>query len=271
MADRFRFRRNASIGAAAAEEDDRFLAECFVDTGDLATLMDCADPRRVILGRTGIGKSALLSRVAAHKNAILISPESLSFNYLANSLILQFFAEAGVKLDLFFTLLWRHVFTVELLKTRYGITNEATKLTFLDRIRENVARNRKKERAIKYLLQWGDKFWEPTEYRIKEITGRIEKDLEAKAGLKEPMLELGASGAAKLTREEKSEIVQRGQAVINEIQIRELTDVVEFLNEDIFDDPQRHYYVVIDKLDENWIDDRFRYLLIRSLIETVRH
>jgi hypothetical protein len=29
-------------------------------------------------------------------------------------------------------------------------------------------------------------------------------------------------------------------------------------------------YVCVDRLDENWVDDQFRYLLIRSLIETIR-
>jgi hypothetical protein len=42
--DKFAFRKHASIGAAAAEEDSKFLAECFVDNGDLEPLTDCGDP-----------------------------------------------------------------------------------------------------------------------------------------------------------------------------------------------------------------------------------
>jgi len=63
-------------------------------------------------------------------DAIVISPETLSFNYLANSTILQFFLEAGVKLDLFFKLLWRHVFTVELLRNRYNLKTQRENLKF---------------------------------------------------------------------------------------------------------------------------------------------
>jgi len=107
--DKFTFRKHASIGAAAAEEDTKFLTECFIDNGDLEPLIDCSDRRRIILGRTGAGKSALLKRLVSKTNAIVINPETLSFNYLTNSTILQFFLEAGVKLDLFFKLLWRHV------------------------------------------------------------------------------------------------------------------------------------------------------------------
>jgi len=56
----FIFKKLDSVGAAAAEEDKRFLKACFVDTGDLDVLRDCADPRRIVLGRTGSGKTALL-------------------------------------------------------------------------------------------------------------------------------------------------------------------------------------------------------------------
>src|ERR1017187_8673455 len=34
--------------------------------------------------------------------------------------------------------------------------------------------------------------------------------------------------------------------------------------------PRQFGYVPVDRLDENWVDDQFRYLLIRSLIETTR-
>lgn len=268
--DKFTFRKHASIGAAAAEEDSKFLAECFVDNGDLEPLADCSDRRRIILGRTGAGKSALLQRLSETDRAIAINPETLSFNYLTNSTILQFFSEAGVKLDLFFKLLWRHVFTVELLKARYNLNTQAETKNFRERIKSMLARDRHKERAIEYLSKWGDQFWEDTEYRIKEITQRVEEDLKASISGRIPIAELHAGAATKLNQEEKLEIVQRGKAVINAIQMRELTDVLQFLNEDVFADENQQLYICIDRLDENWVDESFRYLLIRSLIETIR-
>jgi hypothetical protein len=136
--DRFVFRKHASIGAAAAEEDSQFLSNCFVDTGDLEPLLDCSDRRRIILGRTGAGKSALINRLVEESSAIVINPESLAFNYLTNSTILQFFLQAGVKLDLFFKLLWRHVFTIELLKSRYDLRSTSDTQSFLDRIKRRL-------------------------------------------------------------------------------------------------------------------------------------
>jgi hypothetical protein len=127
-----------------------------------------------------------------------------------------------------------------------------------------------KDRAIKYLLQWGDQFWEETEYRIREITHRIEENLKASLTSKIQAADLGVGAASKLTDEERAEVVQRGKSVIDSIQMRELTDVLTYLKEEVFSDAEQNYYICIDRLDENWVDDSFRYLLIRSLIETIR-
>jgi hypothetical protein len=268
--DKFTFRKHASIGAAAAEEDGKFLAECFVDNGDFEPLIDCADRRRIVLGRTGAGKSAMLSRLIRTTKSVVINPETLSFNYLTNSTVLQFFLEAGVKLDLFFKLLWRHVLTVELIKARYSLKTRSETESLLEKMKGWFLKDQHKEQALNYLLKWEHEFWEDTEYRIKEITNRVEKDLEASIAGKIPAAELKAGRASKLSQEEKLEVVQRGKSVINSIQMRELTDVLHFLDEDVFNDEKQPYYVCIDKLDENWVDETFRYLLIRSLIETIR-
>jgi hypothetical protein len=268
--DKFAFRKHASIGAAAAEEDAKFLVDCFVDNGDLDPLVDCSDRRRIVLGRTGAGKSALIGRLAEERASILINPETLSFNYLTNSTILQFFLDAGVKLDLFFKLLWRHVFAVELLRHRFELKTRSDTVSFLERLKSHLVHDSHKERAIRYLTQWGERFWEDTEYRIKEVTSKFENDVTGSAGFKVPIAEIGAGAASKLTEEQRMEVVQRGKAVISQIQMRELTDVLRYLNEDVFTDDEEQVYICIDRLDENWVDESFRYLLIRSLIETIR-
>lgn len=268
---KFTFRKHASVGAAAAEDDERFLSDCFIDNGDLSPLLDCADRRRIILGRTGVGKSALIKQLADTKeNVILVNPETLSFNYLTNSTILQFFLEIGVNLDLFFKLLWRHVFTVELLKARYDLRTQNATRSFFDRFKNMISKDHHKERAIQYLAKWGEHFWEETEYRIKEITQHVESELTASLAGKLPPADIKLGASTKLSEDERREIIQRGRTVINNIQMKELTDVLQYLNEDVFNDDKYDFYLCIDKLDENWVDEKFRYLLIRSLIETIR-
>jgi hypothetical protein len=266
--DKFRFRRLDSIGAAAAEEDP-FLEKCFIDTGDLDVLRNCRDARRVVLGRTGSGKSALLLHLCETEGrAIEVKPESLALAYISNSTVLQFFSELGVKLDIFFRLLWRHVFTVEILKCHFHIETEADKQSFLEKLFSRF-KDKKRQQAVEYLRQWGQSFWEETEYRIKEVTTTLEDNLQAAARVGIPNLTLSADSARKLTEEQKHDVIHRAQRVVNSVQIRQLSDILELIN-DVLDDPQQRYYLVIDRLDENWIEDALRYRLIRALIETAK-
>lgn len=266
------FRRHATIGAADAEDDQKYLAQCFVDTGDLAILRDCTDPRRIVTGRTGVGKSALLRQlVSEEEHVIELPPETLSLNYISNSDVLNFFENAGVKLDVFYQLLWRHVFAVELLQHKYQIRDEQSKRGFLERLRDTFSRDKNKEKGMEYLQHWGEKFWQETEYRIKEFTTKLESDLKAEIGANLHGMSINAGGAEKLTEEQKREVIHKGQRVVNKIQIKDLGEVIRLLAEDVFVDPQERYYIVIDRLDENWAEERIRCKLVRALIETIRH
>lgn len=267
----FRFCRNDSVGTADAESDDRFLSDCFIETGDLDVLRDCSDPKRIIVGRTGSGKSALIRMLCEREEHVIeIPPQNLSLGYIANSDIINFFEVAGVNLDLFYQLLWRHVLTVELLKYRYKINSESQKQSFLSNLLSNIKRDRSKEQAIAYLREWGERFWDETEYRVKELTTKVESDLRASMGMDFQGLKLDGAAGRKLTEEQKHEIVQRGTKVVNQIQIKALADVIRLLSDDVFNDPQDRYFLTIDDLDTVWVGEGLRYKLIRALIEAIR-
>ena len=267
--DKFRFRRLDNIGAAAAEEDINFLRDCFLDTGSIETLLDCRDPRSVVIGRTGSGKTALLSRLSeVEERVIEIRPESLALSYISNSTILNFFDRLGVKLDIFFRLLWRHVFTVELIKHHFKIRKDFDKRSLFEKISSHFVDNKGKE-ALQYLETWGKEFWEETEYRIKEVTTKLEKDLRGAIETEFPGANFTVSASNKLSSAEKAAIIHRAQHVVNTVQIRQLSDIIDVVDK-VLDDPQKRYFLVIDSLDEDWIEDRLRYRLIRALIETVK-
>lgn len=267
----FRFRRNDNVGSAQAELDDKFLETCFVETGDLAELRNTESPKRIIVGRTGAGKSALIRKLAAiEEHVIDVPPENLSLGYIANSDVLQFFETAGVNLDLFYQLLWRHVLTVELIKHRYDLRSETQTRSFLDNLSNIFGRDRAKTQAVQYLKDWGEKFWNETEYRVKEITSKVESELKASLGGGVPGIKLDAAAGQKLTEEQKREVIHRGNQVVNQIQIKALSDLMRVLAEDVFNDPLQRFFITIDSLDEHWVDERFRYKLIRALIETAK-
>ena len=176
---KFIFKSNQTIGAAAAELDEYYLSQCFIDTGDLPIICDCEDPRRLLVGRTGAGKSAIIMKLPdCVENLIIIRPESLALTYISNSNVIKFFIEAGVKMDIFYRLLWRHVFVVEILKSRFKIESEDSKKSFIDSLWRLVPKNKKHELALEYLRDWGESFWKETEYRIQEVTTKLEDELK---------------------------------------------------------------------------------------------
>jgi hypothetical protein len=242
-----------------------------MDVGDMRILNDCDDPRRIVLGRTGAGKTALLYHFGQeHDNVIEIKPESLALAYISNSTILQFVHGLGVNLNIFFKLLWRHVFTVEILKTHFHLDSQQATVPVVERIKNFFSgRNRRHTQAMEYLEKWGKTFWEETDYRIKELTNKLESDLKASIDAAKIGVPLSVHAGQVLTEEQKLEVVHRAQHVVNEVQIRQLSDMIELIDE-VLEDPKRKYYIVIDRLDEDWVEDGLRNLLIRALIETVR-
>ena len=72
-----------------------------------------------------------------------------------------------------------------------------------------------------------------------------------------PGFSLSSGDTRTLTEQQKSDVVQRAQHVVNEVQIRQLSDVIDLLD-DILKDPQKRYYLTIDRLDEHWVEDKTR-------------
>lgn len=267
--DKFLFRKHDTIGAADAEGDKMFLSKCFVDTGDLRVLRDCSDGRSIVVGRTGSGKTALLQQLLeTEERAIEVKPESLSLGYIVNSTIIQYLTHLGVNLDVFYKLLWRHVFAVEIIKRCFSINNDQDLSAFMPKVM-NIIRRKKDKNALDYLSKWGKTFWQESEYRVKEITSNLEKEVKGTLGGKFGAVDLSLSGLRKLNEQQTGEVKHYAQTVVNKVQVRQLSDIIDLINE-ILRDPQKRYYVVIDGLDEDWIDDTLRYRLIHALIQCIR-
>ena len=144
--DQFKFRRHERIGAEGAEEDQDFLFECFVDTGDLDILRDVKHPARIVVGRTGVGKTALLMNLQKEEeNVSTLEPDQLSLQYISNSTIISWLTENNIKLDLFYKLLWRHVFAIELIKLKYDLKNEQDQKSFMERMYTRLMSDKKKK------------------------------------------------------------------------------------------------------------------------------
>ena len=275
----FKFRKSDTIGAASAEEDTEFLRQCFVETDEYAILRDIDDIRQIVLGRTGSGKSALFERIKqeGQQRVIVIEPQELALTYVSNSSIIKYFSDLGVNLDPFYKLLWRHVLTIEVLRRHFeSHANDANGgiWAFLNgRFSSRSRADKDAKQALQYLRTWGGKFWSEVEYRVKEITNKMENDLsgQLEAGIKAQVLGGKASTQAmlSLSSEEKIDVVSRGQRVVSEAQVEDLSKMRQLLQA-VLIDRQKCYYILIDHLDENWVEETLRYRLIMALLDSVR-
>ena len=264
-------KRGLRIGDLEAEADRDLLSKCFIDNGDIDLLMNVEKPESIIVGRTGSGKSALLMQIQeqAEKSKVL-DPNDISIRFLEHSDIIQFFESIGVNLDLFYRLLWRHILTVELLKIRYDLKTEKDGRGVLSRLSDMVERDPVKKEALSYFREWGSKFWLDTDQQLKEVTEKLSNDLKAGFGADIKGVDFSLEGAKSLSTEKKTEIVHKANKVVSSIQIKKLADVLDLLEESVFIDKQKKYYLLIDKLDEEWANTETRHRFIRALIEEIK-
>lgn len=266
------FRKQDSIGVNDAQDDKEFLLNCFIDLGDIKTIEDFRDPRCLVIGRTGAGKTALITKLQEDKasRVILVDAESLAMNYISNSSIVTGLMGLDIDLNTFFKYLWRHVICVEILTKHMKITSEQDHANFVERVRSEFKRHNVKHlKALDYLEQWRDTFWKTTDSHVAEMTNKIESRVSGELGLSAKSLRSKIQGDSSLSSEEKIEIKQRGQSIVNDMQMQEVTGLLAMLD-DFIELHQSRYYIVIDKLDEKWVGNSIRYRLIKSLIETVK-
>jgi hypothetical protein len=275
----FTFRKHDTVGAPAAEDDIEFLHECFVDTGDFSLLQRMTDNRIIVLGRTGTGKSALFEHLnhIDEAHAITLRPTGLALTHVSGSNVLRYFSSLEINLEPFYKLLWRHVITVEILNrffSQYVTDDSSSPYDWLRKLFIGESRSEKKaQELIGYLEKWGERFWNETEYRVKEITAKIERELvdSMKAAIGVDPFSIGGEQANlyRLEEQQKIEVVTNAQHVVARAQIEDLHRISDVLD-GVLTDRQKYYFVLIDGLDEDWVEDPLRYRLILALIETAR-
>lgn len=264
-------RKGFKLGELDAEADKDLMLACFVDKGELHKLLDVLDPASVILGRTGSGKSALLHKIVSDaEHACMLNPHDISVQFLESSNIIQFFNELGIKLDIFYRMLWRHILAVEFIKLRYDLRSEKQNHSLLQRIYEFIAPDSSKKKAFEYFSEWGDRFWIDTNEQLQEITHKFTKQVEANFTAKGAPIDISLNGVKSLDETRRTEVKSLAMEVVSGIQIKKLNDVLDFLADFAFDDPQKRYYILIDQLDEDWAESETRYRFIRALIEETK-
>ena len=80
---------------------------------------------------------------------------------------------------------------------------------------------------------------------------------------------IDAGYVRKLSEEKRTSLQQRLRKFVDSELLKDLAQLINLLS-DAEDDKAQLHYVIIDRLDENWVDSAVRYRLIRALIEALR-
>jgi hypothetical protein len=270
-ANKIQIRQDTRVGNIAAEADDEFLLECFVDNAALSQALDVNSNGMILSGRTGSGKTAILKYIESkRKNTSAINPADLSIQYISNSDVFQFLNDIGADLDLFFQVIWKHVLCVSYIKLRYSIDDQRKYNRFFDRITDPFSTDKAKARAIEYLMEWGKEFWVSIDENVRAITKKYETAINGELGIDINSLKSKAGFGRNLSREQKSEYVRRARKIIDGQQLSDLSKVLDLLSGQEASVSEVSYYILIDSLDERWADDTIKFRLIRALIETLK-
>ncbi|MES2125212.1 MAG: hypothetical protein V4503_11055 [Gemmatimonadota bacterium] len=264
----FKFRRGLNVGQIDATFDT-FLRDAFVDVGESSILADTTSPKCIVVGRTGAGKTALLLRLEEiEERVIRIHPDALSLQYLSNSTMLPQMARAGVHLEVFYNLLWRHVFIMELIRARFNLREESGGLSFLEKITTALGANRAEKAALEYYRQWNPKLWETTDVRVREITSTLNERISTDAGIKALGVHIGVGGHSGEDTTQRVQFKERAQAIVNEITMEHMSVGMDLVKRQVLVDKQKPYFILIDDLDRAWVDAAFAYDLIDALVDT---
>jgi hypothetical protein len=131
--------------------------------------------------------------------------------------------------------------------------------------------DRKKKSALDYFEDFGDQFFIDRDENIKELVESHERKFESEFGAEIKKARAKGNYAKRLGSGKKSEIVHRTRQIIDGSQLAKLGKVIDILKEE---SQSRNKYpdkifLMIDKLDQDWIDDAVKFRLIGSLISVV--
>ena len=253
------FKRSMNIGTISAESDKEFLEQCFIETPEFDELCDFNSKKMIILGRTGSGKTALLNKMKDNVDCYIeVKPDTFALQYITNVPFVKKMEQENVNLDIFYKFLWLHELISQIVKNYFAYN----KRKLIDELSEKVSDFGRINQLKKYLNEYDGIFFD--EGTTEKITKEIEKQVSGFIGNDI------ANINGKLSDSQKSEIETKASQYINKKQISQLKNIITLFKEYFGHNRQKKIVVVIDNLDENWIDISSKYRLIDALLNAIR-
>lgn len=259
------FKDDSIIGNLEAETDI-FLKECFVQTPAFEMLKNFDSSsqdffKRIIVGRTGTGKTALLKQLEDSSSisvCSVIEAEKTIFEHIKNNRFISKLTENEIDLRIFFKALWFHVILVKIIELS---TEKSNLLQIFFQSGDKIEH---KEKIQNYYDTYKDTFFE--DEALTEITKRFSSQLEVNANFANM---LNANGA--LGDDLRKSIQSSTNQFVNKELIQAQKSITKFLSEHHINDKQRKIIIQIDDLDKSWFqNDSVHYTFIGALLEAFK-
>lgn len=261
------FRKSDRIGSLDAESD-QFLDECFVESDIYNELLEFEDGglssgKRIIVGRTGSGKTALLKQLVKNnsiKDHEEIEAETTIFEHINNNVFISNLVREGVDLRAFYKSLWMHVLLVKVIHLLYKDNAgfmEKISIALQGRRRQNL------QSANEYLELYSESFFNHDV--VSEITNKFSQDLSGsvKFGV--------AEGSAEGGKEHIKKIQSTTTSYVSTNLLVRQKELIRFVCDDADDVNQKRIIISVDDLDKSWLSQSdVRYDFINALLDAFK-
>ncbi|MEF9674629.1 DNA repair protein [Pectobacterium aroidearum] len=267
----YKFRKNAEIGKLEAETDS-FLSSCFYKSDVFNGLINfdhgVSNPdftRRIIVGRTGSGKTALLKQILgsdAIKIHDKIEAENTVFEHINNNVFISNLMEKGVDLRVFYKSLWLHVLLVKVINLLYRSSYESF-FEYIKSLANGVKKPYKSDLAKEYLESYRDHFF--NDNIVSEISNKMQSDLSGTVGISS----LSATG--KLSEESLKKVQTTTSSYVSKELLIKQKELIKIIKEEFSNEKQVRVIISIDDLDKSWLSaSNIRYDFINALLEAFK-
>ncbi|WP_225792267.1 P-loop ATPase, Sll1717 family [Oligella urethralis] len=219
--------------------------------------------RRIIVGRTGSGKTALLKQLVRDqtiKDNDEIEAETTIFEHINNNVFISDLVREGVDLRAFYKSLWMHVLLVKVIKLLYKDVDgffESIGNAFHGKRRGSL------QKAREYVDLHSENFFNSE--IVTEITNRFSNELSG-------CVKLGVVGGSSEAADENVKKIQSTTTsyVSSELLVKQ-KELIRFICDDADDVTQKRIIISVDDLDKSWLSQsNVRYDFINALLETFK-
>lgn len=260
----YKFRSDDTIGNLDAESDS-FLSDCFYESTAYKTLANFDEntefTKRIIVGRTGSGKTALLKKIKEDqriKKTNEIEAESTVFEHIKNNVFIAQLNDEKIDLRVFYKSLWVHVLLTKIIETI-----DTDKFLELINNPNKIKKRYDIELAKNYIESFENGFF--NENIVTEMTERMHNDLKTSLGISKTSI--GGNFSS-----DTSEKIQRetSKYVSSEL-LKKQKELVKIIEDEFSNEEQIKIVISIDDLDKSWLSSsEIRYDFINSLLDSFK-